>query len=194
MNKEEFIQAVLPGAIDGFKKYNILPSLTIAQAILESDWGKKHIENNLFGMKAGVGWKGGTKVCWTHEYINGKRVKVQAAFRAYSSFAESVIDHNKLLGEAARYKKAREATGYREACIAVHECGYATDPMYADKLIAVIEANELVKYDDEVQISPWARAAWDKAVKKGIQDGHGPKAYVTEEQLMVFFAKLGLLD
>ena len=57
MTKEEFIQAVLPGAIDGYYRYNILPSLTIAQAILESDWGKKHIQNNL-GIKAGANWKG----------------------------------------------------------------------------------------------------------------------------------------
>lgn len=194
MDKIAFIQAVLPGAIDGFKKYNILPSLTIAQAILESDWGKKHIENNLFGMKAGVGWKGGTKVCWTHEYINGKLVKVQATFRTYPNFADSIIDHNRLLGEASRYKRVREATNYEEACIAVKECGYATDINYSQKLIAIIEANNLVEYDYQVQVSPWAKAAWDKAVVKGIQDGFGPKAYVTEEQLMVFFAKLGLLD
>lgn len=194
MNKEEFIQAILPGALDGYHRYDILPSLTIAQAILESDWGRKHIDNNLFGIKATPSWKGKVAEVWTTEYINGKTQRVKALFRAYDSFADSVKDHNKLLGEASRYKPVREATNYKDACYAVQACGYATDPQYANKLIAIIEANNLVQYDYEVQVSPWAKEAWDKAVAKGVQDGFGPKATVTEEQLMVFFDKLGLLD
>ena len=58
MNKNKFIERVAKVAIEGYGEYGILPSLTIAQAILESDWGNKHIENNIFGIKAGSSWKG----------------------------------------------------------------------------------------------------------------------------------------
>ena len=151
----------------------------------------KHIKI-IFGIRR-ANWKGEVTVVWTTEYINGEKVKVKAAFRAYGSFAESIMDHNKLLGEASRYKRVREAQDSREACIAVHECGYATDPKYSNKLISIIEANNLTRYDDEARIPEWARSSWEKAKAKGINDGYGPNNNVTEAQLMVFFDKLGLL-
>jgi len=151
MDKQQFISLIKDGAIEGYLKYNILPSLTMAQAILESGWGKSHISNNLFGIKAGTGWTGKTVTKETKEYINGKWITVTAKFRAYDSFAESVADHAKLLGEAARYKAVTQAPNYCAACRAVYEAGYATDPQYPQKLIAIIEQNGLYQYDVEAK-------------------------------------------
>ncbi len=168
MTKEEFVDEVLPGAIAGYKKYNIPPSLVLAQAALESGWGKKHIQNNLFGIKATASWKGKVVEAWTTEYIKGVPRKVKALFRAYDSFAESIEDHSKLLGELSRYIKVREAKDYKEACHAVKEAGYATDPAYAAKLIEIIEDNGFQKYDDGVNKAHWAEGVWKDLNEIGI--------------------------
>lgn len=148
--KSKFINEVKPAAIEAFNKYGTLPSLTIAQAILESNWGKNHISNNLFGIK----WTPNTtypKVeVPTTEYINGKKISTIAAFRAYPSFSESIADHAKLVGTAARYSKVRTASTYKEATEAISKAGYATDPKYTEKLNSVIEANLLFQIDEAV--------------------------------------------
>ncbi len=168
MTKEEFIQEILSGALNGYRKYKILPSLTLAQAALESGWGSKHIHNNLFGIKATGGWKGKAVEAWTLEYVNGKAQRVKALFRAYDSFAESVEDHNRLLGELPRYEKIREAGDYKEACYAVKQAGYATDPQYPVKLINIIETNDFAKYDEQVKKPHWAEGFWKKLNEIGI--------------------------
>lgn len=142
-----FINEVAPGAIETYQKYGILPSITIAQAILESGWGKSRIGNNIFGIKAGSNWKGKTRTAQTSEYINGKWVSTTATFRDYDSVAESIMDHAELVGTASRYEAVRNAKDYKEAARALQEAGYATDPGYAQKLINIIEQNNLTMYD-----------------------------------------------
>lgn len=95
--KENFINEVAPGAVQGWKNYGVLPSLTIAQAILESGWGKSFASiapnNNLFGIKAN-GWKAPHVFeMETKEYKDGKYTKVKAYFRKYDNWADSVEDH-----------------------------------------------------------------------------------------------------
>lgn len=142
-----FINEVAPGAIETYQKYGILPSITIAQAILESGWGKSRIGNNIFGIKAGSNWKGKTRTAQTSEYINGKWVSTTATFRDYDSVAESITDYAELVGTAPRYEAVRNAKDYKEAARALQEAGYATDPEYAQKLINIIEQNNLTMYD-----------------------------------------------
>lgn len=171
IDKQGFIHSILEGAKDGYRQYRILPSLTIAQAILESAWGTKHIANNLFGIKATSSWNGDTKEVWTTEYIDGEYVKVKAVFRAYDSFNDSVRDHNKLLGELDRYAKVRQANDYRTACLEVWKAGYATDPNYPYKLIDIIENYNLDSYDREVieeMQEHWAEKHWKSVNDKGI--------------------------
>jgi lysozyme len=138
MNKDEFIARILPGALEAYRKYNILPSLTLAQSALESNWGKSGIGNNLFGIKATSSWTGKKQYVWTTEYMDGKPIKVQDWFRDYDSIDDSILDHAKLLSYS-RYKPVREAKDYKEACYRVQQCGYATDIAYAQKLISIIE-------------------------------------------------------
>ena len=138
-----FINEVASGAIETYQKYNIFPSIIIAQAILESGWGKNRIGNNIFGIKAGGGWEGKTKTKATQEYKNGSWVTETAIFRDY----DSVADHAKLVGTASRYEAVRSAKDYKEAAHALQSAGYATDPQYAQKLINIIEQNNLTVYD-----------------------------------------------
>lgn len=147
MTKNEFINAVLPGAIKAYKKYNILPSLTMAQAVLESAWGKSAPGHMLFGIKwtpsCGYDWQ----LLWTTEYYNGVKTRVKAKFRKYNSYTESIEDHSQLLLKP-RYAKVLKAKDYKEACQAVYKAGYATDPNYPNKLISLIETYNLNKWDD----------------------------------------------
>lgn len=149
-SKQEFINSVKDGAIQGYKDYGILPSLTIAQAILESGWGTTQLATkakNLFGIKAFSDWKGKKITMKTTEWYNGVKTTVNADFRAYDSYNESIMDHNKLLSYS-RYTSVRQAKDYKSACEAVYKCGYATDPEYAPKLIRIIEQYKLYEYDN----------------------------------------------
>ena len=125
----------------------MLPSLTIAQAILETGWGKSMIGNNIFGIKAGSSWKGKTINCSTGEQNpDGSRYTVDADFRDYDSIDDSIIDHAKLLNTDT-YKKVIESKNYRDACIAVRECGYATSLDYSKNLISLVETYGLDQWD-----------------------------------------------
>lgn len=149
VTKEEFISSISDSAKKGYKKYNILPSITIAQAILESSWGKSTLSikgNNLFGIK-GTNYSKDKITMPTFEYIGGKKVKVDASFRAYDSLEDSIIDHSILLGESKRYEKVIESKNYKEAAMALYKCGYSTDPDYPQKLISLIEQYKLYEYD-----------------------------------------------
>jgi hypothetical protein len=149
MDKREFINSVKDGALKGYSEFGILPSLTIAQAILESSWGQSNLSekaNNLFGVKSSSNWTGEKITMETTEWYGDKKLIVKAEFRAYDSFNHSIEDHNKLLSYS-RYKPVRECKDYKEACQKVYECGYATDPKYAEKLINIIEDNRLYEFD-----------------------------------------------
>lgn len=146
-----FVNEVAPGAMETYRQYGILPSITIAQAILESGWGKHQIGNNIFGIKAGSDWQGKTVTKQTTEYKNGQWVPVTATFRDYDSVADSIKDHAKLVGTASRYEPVRNAKDYKEAARALQSAGYATDPKYAQKLINIIEQNNLTMFDEATE-------------------------------------------
>ncbi len=148
-----FIAIVAPGAIKAYTKYGVLPSLTIAQAILESDWGKSAPGYNLFGIKWTDGCGYESQELNTTEYINGKKTSVKDYFRKYTSYDQSIDDHGRLF-TYQRYRpviEACKANDYKQACIQVQACGYATDPTYATQLIEIIQSYNLNKYDDEVK-------------------------------------------
>jgi flagellar protein FlgJ len=118
----------------------------VSQAALETGWGRKEIKHadgtpsfNLFGIKAGANWKGPVAEVKTTEYINGQPQRVTAKFRAYGSYAESFADYARLMKDNPRYAgvvaKADNAAGFAQN---LQKAGYATDPLYADKLTKVI--------------------------------------------------------
>lgn len=147
LSQQEFIDSIKDGAIESYKKYHVLPSLTIAQAILESGWGKSAIGNNLFGIKAGSNWTGKTQTVRTSEYGSGGYYHINDTFRDYDSIDDSIEDHAKLLTNS-RYDSVRAATNYKTACQEVQKDGYATSPTYANSLIKLIEQYNLDQWDN----------------------------------------------
>jgi len=127
--------------------------VTVAQAILESDWGDSLLTrnaNNLFGVKA-VGGLGNDGVVWmlTMEYDDdGTAFYVRDPFRAYKSLADSVRDHDLFFVRNDRYAAAFEAgVDAQEFARRVAAGGYATDPEYADKLIELMDRYDLYRFD-----------------------------------------------
>lgn len=120
--------------------------LIMAQAALETGWGKSTIKtedgkesHNLFGIKAGKYWTGKTTDITTTEFVDGKAVKQVDTFRAYSSVTEGFADYARLVGKSPRYQSVVNAADSRSAAHAIQAAGYATDPSYANKLIAIID-------------------------------------------------------
>ena len=130
----------------------ILPSIIVAQAILESARGTSELArkaNNLFGIKGN--YNGQSYTVKTKEYLNGKWTTVNAAFKKYPSYRESIIDHGNFFTSTPwrtqNYKRVLNAKDYKTQAKALQACGYATDPQYANKLINLIETNNLSSLD-----------------------------------------------
>lgn len=150
--RQTFIDTIAPLAIDDMRKTGVPASLTIAQAILESANGNSTLAqqaNNLFGMK-GKGPAGSIRLP-TREYKNGEWITVQAEFRKYHNWAESVSDHSNLFLNGVSWNRDlyRGVIGKDgiSASYEVAKAGYATDPDYAQKLIKLITDHQLLKYD-----------------------------------------------
>ena len=153
INNQKFIKEIAPLAQKAQKESQVLSSITIAQACLESNFGRSELASkyhNLFGVKAAGNVP---KVSLaTQEYVNGQWVTVQGTFRIYSSFEDSVSAHSQLFlygttWNAKQYASVLAAPDYKTAAKAVQASGYATDPTYADKLINMIETYHLNQYD-----------------------------------------------
>ncbi len=156
MNNNEFIEKIGAMAREDMRKTKILASLTIAQAILESNWGRSSLSvapnYNLFGIKGS--YNGQSCIFPTSECYNGKWVQINANFRKYPSWAESIADHSNLFLTMNRYANLRGCTDYKLACRYVREDGYATDPAYTNKLINLIETYNLNRFDVETTSQP----------------------------------------
>lgn len=155
MGNTNFIETIAQGAIKGWHDNGILPSLSLAQAILESGWGQSGLAQegkNLFGIKASTDWTGDICKMPTQEWDGTKYITIMADFRAYPSWADSVEDHARFFTNTEWRKQNYAAvigeTDYKKACYAIKAAGYATAPDYAEKLIRVIEENNLMQYDN----------------------------------------------
>ena len=150
MSKQsDFIMRICRGAIEGWRKYKILPSVTMAQAIVESGWGESGltaVSNNLFGIKAN-GWEGKTVDYATHEFVDGRYISLVDTFRAYDSLDESMADHGAFLAGLERYRNIIGVTDYNAVCNLLQADGYSTSPRYAETLISIIEYYNLDDYD-----------------------------------------------
>lgn len=151
MTPSAFIAAISPAAKACMLKTGIPASFTIAQAALESSWGHSLLANsgfNLFGVKADPSWTGARLAMNTGEFIGGKRAIVPAEWRVYTSWQECIDDHVKFFKENKRYSKCFDEKTGEGWARAVAAAGFATDPAYASKLIAVIRSNNLTQYDN----------------------------------------------
>ena len=148
-----FVQAHQDAADAAEKETGIPATFMIAQAAHETGWGRHEIRNgdgttsyNLFGIKAGPGWKGAVTETTTTEYLGGKPHKVTQRFRAYNSYAESFADYASTMKNNPRYASVvaagRDAAGFAHG---LQRAGYATDPAYATKLAKVINTTRRVQ-------------------------------------------------
>jgi flagellum-specific peptidoglycan hydrolase FlgJ len=144
-----FLDRVAADAIKRQRQTGVPASVTLAQAALESGWGKSGLStkgNNFFVIK-GEG-PAGHVLMPTKEFLNGKWVTVNAKFRKYDSPAGSFADHGKFLRENRRYANAFKHTdNAAQFAREIHKAGYATDPAYSDKLIAMIKKYDLERFD-----------------------------------------------
>lgn len=143
---EQFVQSLQPYADRAAKALGVDPSILIAQAALETGWGKKVIQNslgssnNLFNIKADRSWKGEKVATQTLEFHDNVPVKEKAAFRSYNSYEESFNDFVRFLNQNPRYEATLSQNNNSESFIrGIHKAGYATDPKYADKVLQVKE-------------------------------------------------------
>lgn len=148
-----FIKEIGPIAKEVDREFELLPSITIAQACLESDYGKSSLSqkyNNLFGVKGNN--PNTSAVLTTKEYVKGKWIVVKARFQIYDSYEASIRAHARLFQKGTtwnkqQYKHVLNAKDYRKQAHALVQDGYATDPNYADKLIKLIEQYHLDRFD-----------------------------------------------
>ena len=141
-SKDEFIAAMLPMAEKAAEKIGVDPRYLVAQAALETGWGKSIIRHsdgssshNLFGIKTHNSWDGESTKVLTTEYKGGKAVKEAASFRQYDSFAQSFEDYVSFLQSNGRYETALKSTENPERFVReLQQAGYATDPHYARKI------------------------------------------------------------
>ncbi|WP_252230867.1 glucosaminidase domain-containing protein [Clostridium sp. ZBS15] len=155
----KFIDELSPKAIELYNKYGILPSITISQAILESNWGKSDLSvkaNNLFGIKADSSWKGKSITMTTSEYYDSV---IKDTFRSYENKTDSLDDYGKFILNNKRYKKhgVFNSSQYIEQAQSIENAGYSTkqdengNKIYADLLTDIIRENDLQLIDSNVQ-------------------------------------------
>lgn len=149
-----FINAVAPMAQQSQAQYGVPASVTMAQAILESGWGESELSRYgqaYFGVKCNSAsyspYSSGCVPKLTWEVIGGQNVYVWAHFRSYDSLRDSVLDHGYFLRNNSRYAPAFSQSTAAGFVRAIAAAGYATDPGYADKLIGIINANNLTRFD-----------------------------------------------
>ncbi|NFE54601.1 mannosyl-glycoprotein endo-beta-N-acetylglucosamidase [Clostridium botulinum] len=157
--KRQFIDELIPISKELYDEYGILPSVTIGQAILESDWGRSELSkkgNNLFGIKATPSWQGKVLNMETSENYNDK---IKDNFRYYSSKGDSIKDYANFLVKNKRYRenKVFRATEYKTQAKAIEKAGYSTKKdkdgnlLYSSLLGKIIREYNLQLIDSKTQ-------------------------------------------
>ena len=145
-NVKAFIEKMRPHAEAAAKAVGVPADLLLAQAGLETGWGRSQpraadggASHNLFGLKAGRAWNGAVAVAHTTEYVAGALVRTVDRFRSYGSYTEAFQDFARMLSGNGRYAtaiaKSDDPVAYAKG---LQSGGYATDPHYADKLVRAI--------------------------------------------------------
>ncbi|VAX08886.1 Flagellar protein FlgJ [peptidoglycan hydrolase] [hydrothermal vent metagenome] len=143
---ETFLRQLWPMAKEAAAMLGQAPGTLLAQAALETGWGQKMIRAadggtsyNLFGIKADSRWSGDRMMVPTLEFEQGVAVRQKASFRAYESFADSFRDYADFLVSSPRYQQVLQASDGPAYLASLQESGYATDPRYAEKIVAILE-------------------------------------------------------
>lgn len=144
-NPEAFVSTLWPHAKEAAAEIGVDPKVLLAQAALETGWGrsvmrkgKDQVSHNLFGIKADRNWNGQRVSLKTLEYNGDTPVQTKASFRAYGNYAESFKDYVSFIKSNPRYSKAIDnAHNPHRFMVSLQRAGYATDPAYARKVMAL---------------------------------------------------------
>ncbi|CAB1370534.1 flagellar assembly peptidoglycan hydrolase FlgJ [Denitratisoma oestradiolicum] len=146
----QFVDKVWPHAQEAARSLGIPPHFLVAQAALETGWGKSEPRfpdgrpsYNLFGLKAGRSWTGPVVESATIEYVDGVPQRQVERFRAYASYGEAFADYAQLMASSPRYAAVRGSQEGTAFAHGLQRAGYATDPMYAVKLERIISGATL---------------------------------------------------
>ncbi len=164
----EFVKSLWPLAQHTGKVLGVAPQAILAQAALETGWGKAIMQrpdgrstHNLFGIKADNRWEGERVVMPTLEYTYGKAGKRNELFRAYDSYAASFADYANFLRSNPRYSQALLSGGNPELFTqALHAAGYATDPDYNVKINNIINSPAIVARLKQLPLQGQAEVAY----------------------------------
>lgn len=157
--RQQFIQQIMPYAIEASKRTGVDPRIIVGQAALESNYGQSAPGMNFFGIKS-HGKEGGQTLNTT-EYGSGGYYKTADSFRKYGSMGESVDDYARFITENKRYAPMREAQGIDAQLDALQKSKYATDPQYASKVGSIARSinGDLDSYTPPQQQQPATPAA-----------------------------------
>jgi flagellar protein FlgJ len=156
---DAFIRDLWPHAQRASQSLGVPPEVLIAQAALETGWGRNVIRTpdggsslNLFGIKADSNWDGDRAIVPTLEYRGGIAQRENAAFRSYDSLSASMDDYTHFLQSSPRYRQAldnaADADGFLQE---LQGAGYATDPVYASKIAAILDRTDFIRSVDRLR-------------------------------------------
>lgn len=158
---EDFVRQLQPYAEQAAKELGVDPKVILAQAALETGWGRSLIKNNdggnsfnLFNIKADKAWHGKQAQVPTLEFEQGIAKKVNAGFRSYASFQESFRDYVDFIKSNPRYGDALKQVGNGERYLhELQRAGYATDPNYANKVMSIYNGNTMTGFEPETVVA-----------------------------------------
>ncbi|MDO9140298.1 MAG: flagellar assembly peptidoglycan hydrolase FlgJ [Methylobacter sp.] len=158
---EEFIRRLHPHAEKAARELGVEPKVLLAQAALESGWGRSLIKKgngessfNLFNIKADKSWRGEQARLATLEFDQGVAKKVNSGFRSYGSFEESFKDYVDFIKSNPRYGDALKKVGNAERYMhELQRAGYATDPKYAAKVMSIYQGDTMARFEPGVTVA-----------------------------------------
>jgi flagellar protein FlgJ len=158
---EDFVRQLRPYAEQAAKELGVEPGVILAQAALETGWGRSLIKNsngsnsfNLFNIKADKAWQGKQAQVPTLEFEQGIAKKVNAGFRSYASFQESFQDYADFIKANPRYGDALKQAGNGERYLhELQRAGYATDPNYANKVMSIYHSDTMSGFKSETVVA-----------------------------------------
>ena len=151
---QSFVEQLYPVAQEAAEKLGLDPKALLAQAALETGWGKHMIHNvdgenshNLFGIKANRSWQGDRAVIDTVEFEQGIASTKKQPFRVYANFGDAMHDYVNFIQKNPRYEQAVSQTDSPQSYFSeLQKAGYATDPEYANKVISVFESEKFKRF------------------------------------------------
>ena len=148
-HQQSFLAAIFPAALESGRQHNLPPSIILAQAVLESGWGRSRLatsHNNLFGIKANAA-QHGVEYPTLEASPEGVQI-IRQRFRSYASMDDSIVEHGVLLSKDGRYSSARENRGNWRTFLTELAPVYASDPNYARSISQIVTRHRLDRWDD----------------------------------------------